>query len=111
VKTRAKDDLGVEHEVIAVKGSGWDMADIEPQGLPAVKLEALRKLRALDTLSDEAMVNVQAPEPARCLSAESFGRDAAARIPAAQIHRPYPCRRGALDRRSGRRRGPRPRSL
>ena len=42
VKTRAKDDLGDEHEVIAVKGSGWDMADIEPQGLPAVKLEPLR---------------------------------------------------------------------
>ena len=59
VKTRAKDDLGNEHEVIAVKGSGWDMADIEPQGLPAVKLEPLRKLRALAELSDEAMVNVQ----------------------------------------------------
>ena len=59
VKTRAKDDLGVEHEVIAVKGSGWDMAEIEPQGMPAVKLEPLRKLRALSALSDEAMVNVQ----------------------------------------------------
>jgi rhamnose utilization protein RhaD (predicted bifunctional aldolase and dehydrogenase)/NAD(P)-dependent dehydrogenase (short-subunit alcohol dehydrogenase family) len=59
VKTRAKDDLGQEHEVIAVKGSGADMADIEPWGLPAVKLEPLRKLRALDALSDEAMVNVQ----------------------------------------------------
>jgi rhamnose utilization protein RhaD (predicted bifunctional aldolase and dehydrogenase)/NAD(P)-dependent dehydrogenase (short-subunit alcohol dehydrogenase family) len=59
VKTRARDDLGEEHEVIAVKGSGADMADIEPWGLPAVKLEPLRKLRALDALSDEAMVNVQ----------------------------------------------------
>lgn len=59
VKTRARDDLGHEHEVIAVKGSGADMADIEPWGLPAVKLEPLRKLRALDALSDEAMVNVQ----------------------------------------------------
>ncbi len=59
VKTRAKDDLGEEHEVIAVKGSGADMADIEPWGLPAVKLEPLRRLRALDALSDEAMVNVQ----------------------------------------------------
>jgi rhamnose utilization protein RhaD (predicted bifunctional aldolase and dehydrogenase)/NAD(P)-dependent dehydrogenase (short-subunit alcohol dehydrogenase family) len=59
VKTRAKDDLGQEHEVIAVKGSGADMADIEPWGLPAVKLEPLRKLRALPSLSDEAMVNVQ----------------------------------------------------
>jgi rhamnose utilization protein RhaD (predicted bifunctional aldolase and dehydrogenase)/NAD(P)-dependent dehydrogenase (short-subunit alcohol dehydrogenase family) len=59
VKTRAKDDVGVEHEVIAVKGSGWDMAEIEPQGMPAVKLEPLRRLRALSALSDEAMVNVQ----------------------------------------------------
>ena len=59
VKTRARDDLGEEHEVIAVKGSGADMADIEPWGLPAVKLDPLRKLRALDALSDEAMVNVQ----------------------------------------------------
>jgi rhamnose utilization protein RhaD (predicted bifunctional aldolase and dehydrogenase)/NAD(P)-dependent dehydrogenase (short-subunit alcohol dehydrogenase family) len=59
VKTRARDDLGVEHEVIAVKGSGADMADIEPWGLPAVKLGPLRELRALEALSDEAMVNVQ----------------------------------------------------
>ena len=59
VKTRRRDDLGEEHAVIAVKGSGADMADIEPWGLPAVKLEPLLKLRALDALSDEAMVNVQ----------------------------------------------------
>ncbi len=59
VKTRATDDLGQEHEVICVKGSGADMADIEPWGLPAVKLGPLRTLRALEALSDEAMVNVQ----------------------------------------------------
>ncbi len=59
VKTKATDDLGQEHEVIAVKGSGADMADIEPWGLPAVKLDPLKKLRALDALTDEAMVNVQ----------------------------------------------------
>ncbi len=59
VKTRARDDLGQEHAVICVKGSGWDMADIKPAGLPAVKLEPLRALRALAALSDEAMVNVQ----------------------------------------------------
>ncbi len=59
VKTRARDDLGEEHDVIAVKGSGADMADIEPWGLPAVKLGPLRQLRALEALSDEAMVNVQ----------------------------------------------------
>jgi rhamnose utilization protein RhaD (predicted bifunctional aldolase and dehydrogenase)/NAD(P)-dependent dehydrogenase (short-subunit alcohol dehydrogenase family) len=59
VKTKWRDDLGQEHAVIAVKGSGSDMADIEPHGLPAVKLEPLRALRARDALSDEAMVNVQ----------------------------------------------------
>ena len=59
VKTRATDDLGQEHEVIAVKGSGADMADMEPWGLPAVKLAPLRELRALGELSDESMVNVQ----------------------------------------------------
>ncbi len=59
VKTKGRDDLGREHAVIAIKGSGSDMAEIEPYGLPAVKLEPLRALRALDALSDEAMVNVQ----------------------------------------------------
>jgi rhamnose utilization protein RhaD (predicted bifunctional aldolase and dehydrogenase)/NAD(P)-dependent dehydrogenase (short-subunit alcohol dehydrogenase family) len=59
VKTKATDDLGEEHEVMAVKGSGSDMADIEPWGLPAVKLGPLRALRVLEALSDEAMVNVQ----------------------------------------------------
>ena len=42
------DLLGETHEVLCVKGSGWDMASIEPAGLPAVKLAPLRKLRALD---------------------------------------------------------------
>ncbi len=59
VKTRAKDLLGETHEVLCVKGSGWDMGVIEPAGLPAVKLAPLRKLRALPALSDEDMVNFQ----------------------------------------------------
>jgi rhamnose utilization protein RhaD (predicted bifunctional aldolase and dehydrogenase)/NAD(P)-dependent dehydrogenase (short-subunit alcohol dehydrogenase family) len=46
-------------EVICIKGSGWDMGVIEPAGLPAVRLEPLRKLRKLDKLSDEDMVNFQ----------------------------------------------------
>ena len=59
VKTRAKDLLGDEVDVICVKGSGWDMGNIEPAGLPAVRLAPLRRLRALDKLSDEDMVNFQ----------------------------------------------------
>jgi rhamnulose-1-phosphate aldolase/alcohol dehydrogenase len=59
VKTIARDLLGDEVEVICVKGSGWDMAAIEPAGLPAVRLAPLRRLRARETLSDEDMVNFQ----------------------------------------------------
>jgi rhamnulose-1-phosphate aldolase/alcohol dehydrogenase len=59
VKTMVKDQLGEDVEVICIKGSGWDMGVIEPAGLPAVKLEPLRKLRKLDKLSDEDMVNFQ----------------------------------------------------
>lgn len=59
VKTVMKDALGDDVEVICVKGSGWDMGSIEPQGLPAVRLEPLRRLRALSKLSDEDMVNFQ----------------------------------------------------
>ena len=59
VKTRARDLLGEEVEVLCVKGSGWDMGNIEPAGLPAVRLAELRRLRKLDKLSDEDMVNFQ----------------------------------------------------
>src|ERR1700731_718354 len=59
VKTRLRDLLGEEVEVLCVKGSGGDMAAIEPAGLPAVRLERLRKLRARAALSDEDMVRVQ----------------------------------------------------
>ena len=59
VKTVAADLLGAEVEVLCVKGSGWDMADIEPPGLPAVRLDPLRRLRRLDALSDEDMVDFE----------------------------------------------------
>ena len=57
VKATARTILGDEVEVIHVKGSGWDLATIEPQGHPAVRLEPLRRLRSLAAMSDEAMVN------------------------------------------------------
>ena len=59
LKTLATDVLGDEHRVLRVKGSGWDMADIEPEGLPDVKVEPLLRLRRLDDLSDEDMVNFE----------------------------------------------------
>jgi rhamnose utilization protein RhaD (predicted bifunctional aldolase and dehydrogenase)/NAD(P)-dependent dehydrogenase (short-subunit alcohol dehydrogenase family) len=57
VKASAKTALGETVEVLHVKGSGWDLATIEPAGHPAVRLEPLRRLRSLASLSDEAMVN------------------------------------------------------
>ena len=59
VKTTMPDLLGEEVAVLCVKGSGADMAVIEPNGLPAVRLERLRKLRTRSALSDEDMVRVQ----------------------------------------------------
>src|SRR5580704_7337945 len=59
VKTRLPDLMSRDIEVLCVKGSGADMAVIEPEGLPAVRLAELRMLRARDALSDEDMVRVQ----------------------------------------------------
>ncbi len=59
VKTRVRDLLGEDVEVLCVKGSGWDMARIEPAGLPAVRLDPLKTLRSREALSDEDMVRIQ----------------------------------------------------
>ncbi|CAK6690285.1 bifunctional aldolase/short-chain dehydrogenase [Synechococcus sp. CBW1107] len=59
VKTRCTGLLGESIPVLCVKGSGWDLATIEPPGHPAVRLEPLQALRALKALSDEDMVAAQ----------------------------------------------------
>jgi rhamnose utilization protein RhaD (predicted bifunctional aldolase and dehydrogenase)/NAD(P)-dependent dehydrogenase (short-subunit alcohol dehydrogenase family) len=59
LKTRMRDLAGDEVEVLCVKGTGVDMATIEPGSMPAVRLAPLRKLRALDDVSDQDMVRVQ----------------------------------------------------
>jgi rhamnulose-1-phosphate aldolase/alcohol dehydrogenase len=59
VKTCVPDMLGEAIDVLCVKGSGWDLGDIEPAGLPAVRLAALRQAARLPALSDEEMVNLQ----------------------------------------------------
>jgi len=59
VKTTLPDFLGVETEVLCVKGSGWNLDTIEPEGLPAVKLAALKSVAQWDKMSDEDMVKFQ----------------------------------------------------
>ena len=59
VKSKANDIFGDEISVLHVKGSGWDLASIEPEGHPAVRLDPLLNLRSLEILSDEDMVAAQ----------------------------------------------------
>jgi len=59
VKVKRRDLMGREIDVLHVKGSGWDLDTIAVPGLPGVRLDGLKELRALDNLSDEDMVNVQ----------------------------------------------------
>ena len=76
VKTSIKDIDGKKYEVLCVKGSGWNMGEIEPEGLPAVKLDPLLSLKKKKYLSDQDMVsyqkrnliNIKSPNP----SVETF---------------------------------------
>src|SRR5258706_2349155 len=57
VKIALRTLLGDEAEALCVKGSGWDLDSIEPPGFPALDLAYLRRLRKLEELVDEEMVN------------------------------------------------------
>src|SRR5215467_14323848 len=58
LKARTTDLVGDDTEVLFVKGSGWDMAAIEPAGMPAVRLRGLLGLRSRHALGDDDMVRV-----------------------------------------------------
>jgi rhamnulose-1-phosphate aldolase/alcohol dehydrogenase len=57
VKSSARDLFGRTVPAVFVKGSGWDLATIEPPGHPGITLDFLRQLRELETLSDADMLN------------------------------------------------------
>ncbi len=59
LKTHMRDLFGEEAEVLRVKASGADMAAIEPEFLPAVRLDPLRRLRALDAIADAELVGIE----------------------------------------------------
>ena len=71
LKAFAADRLGDEAEVLYIKGSGRDMAAVEPADLPAVRLTPLRRLLALETLADTDLIEAlrgnlldsRAPDP------------------------------------------------
>lgn len=49
--------VGEAQEILYIKGSGWDLGVIAPQGFPGLDLAYLRKLRQVAELSDAEMVN------------------------------------------------------
>ena len=59
VKVERKNLFGETCKVMHVKGSGWDLDTILAPGLPGLWLDPLKKLRELERLSDENMVNIQ----------------------------------------------------
>jgi rhamnose utilization protein RhaD (predicted bifunctional aldolase and dehydrogenase)/NAD(P)-dependent dehydrogenase (short-subunit alcohol dehydrogenase family) len=59
LKTKARDRLGDDVEVLRVKSSGSDMAAIEPEGMVAVRLAPMRQLRALAAVDDEELVRIE----------------------------------------------------
>ena len=58
-KVKRADILGDQMDVLHIKGSGWDLGNIEAAGLPGVRLQPLLRLRELETLNDADMVNFQ----------------------------------------------------
>ena len=59
VKASYTDLFGEHHEVLYVKGSGWDLETIESEGFSPVRLDVLRRLAKLPTLTDSDMVRAQ----------------------------------------------------
>ncbi len=57
VKARVETAFGESVDVLHIKGSGWDLATIEPAGHPAARLSTLRRLLEQPAMTDEQMVN------------------------------------------------------
>jgi rhamnose utilization protein RhaD (predicted bifunctional aldolase and dehydrogenase)/NAD(P)-dependent dehydrogenase (short-subunit alcohol dehydrogenase family) len=57
VKIAERNRFGEEETILYVKGSGWDLESIEPVGFSPVRLDHVRRLAALERLSDPDMVN------------------------------------------------------
>ncbi len=57
VKLHQQDLHGDPVEVLYVKASGFDLADIDVDGFAPLELDRVRRLVELDTLSDTAMLN------------------------------------------------------
>ena len=59
VKVEETDLFGDTEEILCVKGSGWDLETIEPEGFAPVRMSTLMRMADLDELSDAEMVRLQ----------------------------------------------------
>ncbi len=59
VKIDEEDAFGETATILYVKGSGWDLATIQPAGFAPVKMDVLLKLAEFSDLSDAEMVRLQ----------------------------------------------------
>ncbi|MCC7206357.1 MAG: class II aldolase/adducin family protein, partial [Anaerolineae bacterium] len=48
IKRQEKDIFGVDETILYVKGSGWDLETIEPQGFSPARMSRLLRLSKLD---------------------------------------------------------------
>ena len=56
VKAQAADLFGETTDILHVKGSGWDLASIEPAGFAPLRLDAVRRMAEITSLTDSKMV-------------------------------------------------------
>jgi len=57
VKITETNVVGIEEEILYVKGSGWDLVSIEKDGFSPVRMAHMLSLSKLKSLSDPQMVN------------------------------------------------------
>ena len=59
VKITEKNLFGDDEDILYVKGSGWDLGDIEAEGFAPVRLKILQHMASFDQLGDADMVRMQ----------------------------------------------------
>ncbi len=58
VKAKADDLFGDSHDAVWVKGSGWDLATIERAGFAPLRMDLVRRMAELPSLTDTRMVEM-----------------------------------------------------
>ena len=57
IKDTVRDVTGIDVEVLYVKGSGWNMGTIKPEGFAPLRMARLQEILAIDSITDSELVN------------------------------------------------------